>query len=76
MLPSAGIALVQRSLQRGLDHPAHVAIGRALKPLHEDGALIPVSGQTYHNMRDFLRGGAIDPEAEAFDAWLRAAQPP
>ncbi len=72
MVPGADIPLVQLSMQRGLDPAAHLAIGRALKPLRDEGVLILGSGQTYHNMRGFA-GGALDEKAEAFDAWLRAA---
>lgn len=71
MYPAADVPLVQLSLQRGLDPAAHLAIGRALKPLREDGVLILGSGQSYHNMRGFFDRGAVDPQAEAFDAWLR-----
>ena len=73
MLPAADVPVVQLSLQRGLDPIAHLDIGRALKPLREEGVLILGSGQSYHNMRGFFDGDAIDPEAEAFDAWLRVA---
>ncbi len=73
MLPGADIPLVQLSLQRGLDPAAHLAIGRALKPLRHEGVLILGSGQSYHNMSGFFGGGAADPKAEAFDAWLRSA---
>lgn len=73
MVPEADIPLVQLSMQRGLDPAAHLAIGRALKPLRDEGVLILGSGQTYHNMRGFFGGGAVDEKAEAFDAWLRAA---
>lgn len=72
MVPKADIPLVQLSLQRGLNPVAHLAIGRALKPLRDEGVLILGSGQTYHNMRGFFSGGAVDERAEAFDAWLRA----
>ena len=72
MLHDADIPLVQLSMQRGLDPAAHLAIGRALKPLRDEGVLILGSGQTYHNMRGF-GGSAADPQAEAFDAWLRRA---
>jgi aromatic ring-opening dioxygenase catalytic subunit (LigB family) len=72
--PDADVAVVQLSLQHGLDPATHLAIGRALKPLREEGVLIVGSGQTYHNMRGFMRGGGrADPDAEAFDAWLREA---
>ena len=74
MLPSADIALVQLSLQQGLDPKAHLEIGRALRPLRDEGVLIVGSGQTYHNMRGFTAGTrSVDPVAEAFDDWLRRA---
>lgn len=70
--PEADIPVVQLSLQQGLDPATHLEIGRALKPLREQGVLIVGSGQTYHNMRGF-GGPSPDPRAEAFDAWLRHA---
>ena len=74
MFPRADIPTVQLSLQRGLDPATHLAMGRALRPLREEGVLIVGSGQTYHNMRVFMGGsGRTDPAAEAFDAWLSAA---
>jgi len=74
MFPHADVPTVQLSLQRGLDPEAHLAIGRALKPLRQEGVLIVGSGQSYHNMRGFMGGrGSPDPAAEAFDAWLREA---
>ena len=74
MFPRADIPTVQLSLQHGLDPGAHLAIGRALTPLREEGVLIVGSGQTYHNMRGFMGGsGHADLAAEAFDAWLREA---
>lgn len=74
MFPAADIPVVQLSLQHGLDPARHLEIGRALKPLREEGVLIVASGQSYHNMRGFMSGGGgADPAAEAFDAWLRAA---
>ena len=74
MFPRADIPTVQLSLQHGLDPAAHLAIGRALAPLRKEGVLILGSGQSYHNMRGFLgKSGSVDPAAEAFDTWLRAA---
>jgi aromatic ring-opening dioxygenase catalytic subunit (LigB family) len=74
MFPGAELPVVQLSLQRGLDPEIHLAIGRALKPLRSEGALIVGSGQTYHNMHGLMTSrGGVDPAAEAFDAWLRDA---
>ena len=72
VFPGADIPVVQLSMQRGLDPKAHLAIGRALRPLRDEGVLIIGSGQTYHNMRGFGEAD-IDPKAEASDAWLRHA---
>lgn len=73
MFPAADIPVLQLSMQHGLDPAAHIAMGRALKPLRSEGVLIVGSGQSYHNMRGFSGHGRLDPGAEAFDAWLRAA---
>jgi aromatic ring-opening dioxygenase catalytic subunit (LigB family) len=67
--PDADIPTVQLSLRNDLDPSAHLAIGRALAPLRDEGVLIVGSGMSYHNMRGFGRAGA-QPSAEAFDAWL------
>ena len=74
MFPEADIPTVQLSLKRGLDPEAHLGIGHALAPLREEGVLIVGSGQSYHNMHGFMGGSRrADPDAEAFDAWLREA---
>ncbi len=67
--PKADIPTVQLSLKRGLDPETHLALGRALSPLREEGVFIIGSGMTYHNLRAF--GPQSAPVAEAFDAWLR-----
>lgn len=70
--PDADVPTVQLSLQAGLDPEEHLAIGRALAPLRDEGIFIIGSGMTFHNLRAFGDPRAR-PVAEAFDAWLRDA---
>jgi aromatic ring-opening dioxygenase catalytic subunit (LigB family) len=69
--PAADIPVLQLSLQHGLDPQAHLAVGRALEPLRDEGVLIVASGMSYHNLRAFGPAGA---EISAqFDDWLTEA---
>lgn len=69
--PKADIPTTQLSLKAGLDPAEHLAIGRALAPLRDEGVFIVGSGMTYHDLRNFFRPELGIPVAEAFDAWLR-----
>jgi aromatic ring-opening dioxygenase catalytic subunit (LigB family) len=69
--PDADIPVVQLSLKRGLDPAEHLAIGRAIAPLRDEGVFIIGSGMTYHNLRAFNRNAKA--VAASFDAWLRDA---
>ena len=71
--PDADIPLVQLSLREDMDPAAHLAMGRALAPLRDEGVLIVGSGMSYHNMSGFGRGGRVNEEAATFDAWLAGA---
>ncbi|WP_304163986.1 class III extradiol ring-cleavage dioxygenase [Phenylobacterium aquaticum] len=70
--PDADVPVLQLSLQQDLDPAQHLAIGRALEPLRDEGVLIIGSGMSFHNLRT-LRGPTGDAGSEAFDAWLTAA---
>jgi len=70
MHPDATIPLVQVSLVSNLDPAAHLALGRALSPLRDEGVLILGSGLSYHNMQGFWRK---HPRSAPFDAWLTDA---
>lgn len=70
--PEADVPTLQLSLKAGLDPAEHLAMGRALLPLRDDGVLIVGSGMTYHNMRGFF-DAKENPVSEEFDAWLREA---
>lgn len=67
--PDASIPTVQLSLRAGLDPAAHLAMGRALAPLRDEGVFIIGSGMSYHDMRGFKTPRALDPSRQ-FDAWL------
>jgi aromatic ring-opening dioxygenase catalytic subunit (LigB family) len=68
--PDADVPTVQLSLVRGLDPAQHLAMGRALAPLRDEGVFLVGSGMTFHDLRAFFEPGSR-PVSETFDAWLR-----
>ena len=68
MYPKADLPTVQLSLRRGLAPAEHLALGRALAPLRDEGVIIVGSGLSYHNLRAWGPYGQA-PSA-AFDRWL------
>lgn len=74
MYRGANVPVAQISLIRHGSAVAHLALGRALAPLRDEGVLILASGAVTHNF-DWLdwRGGADPlPQARAFTDWVGA----
>jgi aromatic ring-opening dioxygenase catalytic subunit (LigB family) len=69
MYPDANVPIVQLSLRAGLNPAEHLALGRALEPLRDEGVLIVGSGLSYHNLRAL--GPAGKAPSAAFDQWLQ-----
>jgi aromatic ring-opening dioxygenase catalytic subunit (LigB family) len=69
--PEADVPILQLSLKSGYDPAAHLAAGRALAPLRDEGVLIVGSGFSYHNLGEFGPSGAR--ASAEFEAWLTGA---
>ncbi len=76
MYPEADIPTVQLSMDGRLEPDTHVAIGRMLQPLRDEGVLILGTGNLTHNLRMGFQGqaeGVVPDWASDFDAAVSTA---
>ncbi|MDP2847197.1 MAG: 4,5-DOPA dioxygenase extradiol [Humidesulfovibrio sp.] len=75
MYPQADIPVVQLSISSRRSTAHHLALGRAIAPLREEGVLIMASGNATHNLREVFSHDMTEapvPYAKAFADWLTA----
>jgi aromatic ring-opening dioxygenase catalytic subunit (LigB family) len=72
IFPDADVPVVELSLERGLDVAQHIAAGRALAPLRDQGVLLLGAGMSFHNLRAYGDPRIAQPSLQ-FDEWLSAA---
>jgi 4,5-DOPA dioxygenase extradiol len=75
MFPEADVPVAQLSIQPDRGPAHHYRVGRALRPLADEGVMIVGSGQITHNLRaaDFgARPEDADPHVAEFTDWFEA----
>lgn len=74
LFPQAGVPVAQVSIQPHRDPAHHLAIGRALSPLREEGVMIIGSGAMTHNLRAYFTGpasGSSPDWVSEFTSWMK-----
>ncbi|MDG2174772.1 MAG: class III extradiol ring-cleavage dioxygenase [Gammaproteobacteria bacterium] len=72
MYPQADIPCVQLSLLNHLNAGAHIALGKALAPLHKRNILVLGSGMSFHNLPAIFTPGLVDDQDNLdFERWLQ-----
>jgi 4,5-DOPA dioxygenase extradiol len=77
MFPQADVPVAVVSLDARMDAAMHVAIGRALRGLDDEGVLVLASGSITHNLREVSGegrpiGAPAEPYAREFADWIGA----
>ena len=76
MYPAAGVPVVQVSIDSARDPEHHWAMGRALRPLRDAGALLLASGGATHNLGLYFRAAEAESPpiwVSEFNEWVAAA---
>ena len=77
MYPAGDVPIVQLAIESHRDPAHHLALGRALSTLRNEGVLVLGSGSLTHNLAELQRGGgatsyaaASAPHVAAFQKWV------
>ena len=70
--PDADIPIVEMSVEQGFDPGLHLAAGRSLASLRDEGVLIIGSGMSFHDLPAF-GDSRFTRASQSFDIWLTVA---
>ncbi|HWA00893.1 MAG TPA: 4,5-DOPA dioxygenase extradiol [Caulobacterales bacterium] len=71
MYPNADVPVLQLSLDRRRQAPAHYAVAQTLAPLRDEGVAIIATGNIVHNLRAFFSGdSSLQAPSKQFDDFI------